>query len=197
MLAHGLGHPRDPVLQPLNNIREQDALLDLTDPSHPREAEWPSADVVVGNPPFLGAKLLRANLGDDYVEKMFGVFGDRLPGMSDLVAYWHEKARAQIAAGRCDGLDSSRRRVFGVVLGVRSWSASNGVATSSSHTPTSPGSRRSERTHQLRGPGRWIGDRANAGWPAVAGINSDLTSGVDLTKARRLKENAAIATSRT
>jgi SAM-dependent methyltransferase len=49
MLAHGLGHPRDPVLQPLNNIREQDALLDLSDPSHPQEAEWPEADVVVRN----------------------------------------------------------------------------------------------------------------------------------------------------
>ena len=71
MLAHGLGHPRDPVLQPLDNIREQDALLDLSDPSHPREAEWPEADVVVGNPPFLGGKLLRANLGDEYVEKLY------------------------------------------------------------------------------------------------------------------------------
>jgi hypothetical protein len=60
MLAHGLGHPTNPVLQPLDNIHEQDALLDLADPSHPHEAEWPEADVVVGNPPFLGDKLMIA-----------------------------------------------------------------------------------------------------------------------------------------
>ena len=31
------------------------------------ESEWPAADVVAGNPPFLGGKLLNAHLGEDYV----------------------------------------------------------------------------------------------------------------------------------
>src|SRR5450756_1357738 len=99
MLAHGLGHPREPVLQRLDNIREQDALLDLTDPTKPQEAEWPEADVVVGNPPFLGDKLMIGALGESYVGTLRRVY-DRLPGGVDLCAYWHEKARAAIESGR-------------------------------------------------------------------------------------------------
>ena len=58
-----------------------DALLDLSDPTHPREAEWPAAEFIVGNPPFLGDKLLRRGLGDDYVETLWSVFDDRLPAL--------------------------------------------------------------------------------------------------------------------
>jgi hypothetical protein len=194
MLAHGLGHPRDPVLQPLDNIREQDALLDLSDPSRPREAEWPEADVVVGNPPFLGAKLLRANLGDDYVEKLYSVFGDRLAGMSDLCAYWHEKARAQIAAGRLkrsgllatqgirggrgrDVLDRIKRTgdIF-FAYADEPWV----LAGANVHISFVGQDDGSEQDRNLNGR-------------PVPGINSDLTTGVDLTTARRLPENAGIA----
>jgi len=194
MLAHGLGHPTNPVLQPLDNIREQDALLDLTDPSHPREAEWPDADVVVGNPPFLGAKLLRTSLGDEYVENMFAVFGDRLPGMSDLVAYWHEKARAQIAAGklRRSGLLATQGIRGGLGREVLERIKRTGdiffayadepwvLAGANVHISFVGQDNGSQADRTLDGR-------------AVASINSDLTSGVDLTKARRLTENAAVA----
>ncbi len=100
MLNHGFAYRRNPVLRPLDSIATMDALLDLSDPTHPREAAWPAAEFIVGNPPFLGAKLLRNGLGDAYVDALYGVYGRRLAGMSDLAAYWHEKARAQIAAGR-------------------------------------------------------------------------------------------------
>jgi type II restriction/modification system DNA methylase subunit YeeA len=194
MLAHGLGHPRDPVLQPLDNIREQDALLDLSDPTHPLEAEWPDADVVVGNPPFLGAKLLRANLGDEYVERLYSVFGDRLAGMSDLCAYWHEKARGQIEAGRLkrsgllatQGIRGGRGRdvlerikrtgdIF-FAYADEPWVLA-GAAVHISFVGQDDGS---EIQRNLDGR-------------PVASINSNLTSGVDLTSARRLGENLGIA----
>jgi type II restriction/modification system DNA methylase subunit YeeA len=91
MLAHGLGHPREPVLQRLDNIREQDALLDVSDPSHPLEAEWPDADVVVGNPPFLGGKVMRSGLGDKYVDQLFEVFDGQVAREADLVTYWQRE----------------------------------------------------------------------------------------------------------
>src|SRR2546429_7147151 len=50
--------------QPLNSIERRDAILDLRDPMHPAEPDWPKTDVIVGNPPFLGGKLLRSALGD-------------------------------------------------------------------------------------------------------------------------------------
>ena len=65
MIRHGLGYRRDPILKSLNHIENRDALLDLTDPSKPQEARWPEAEFIVGNPPFLGGKLLAPELGDD------------------------------------------------------------------------------------------------------------------------------------
>lgn len=100
MTANGFQPSRDPVLEPLETIRLQDAILDLTDPMQPREAEWPEADYIIGNPPFLGGGRVRSELGNEYVEDLFRVYGDRLPNFSDLVCYFYEKARQQIEAGR-------------------------------------------------------------------------------------------------
>jgi SAM-dependent methyltransferase len=194
MLRHGLGYRRDPILSPLHHIETRDALLDRSDPAHPREADWPAAEFIVGNPPFLGAKLLRRGLGNDYVETLFGIFGDRLPGMADLSAYWHEKARAAIAAGRTKraGLlatqsirgGGSRRALerikdAGDIFFARSddpWVLS-GANVHISFVGQDDGS---ESDRELDGR-------------AVDLINANLTSGVDVTRARQLRENQGIA----
>ena len=62
------------------------------------EAIWPKADAVVGNPPFLGDKWMRAELGDGYTQSLRKVYAGRVPGGADLVCYWFERARACIAA---------------------------------------------------------------------------------------------------
>ena len=64
------------------------------------EPEWPAADVVIGNPPFLGGKLLNAHLGEDYVSRLFTVYRGRVPAEADLVCYWFVKAGEQMRAGR-------------------------------------------------------------------------------------------------
>ncbi len=100
MRFNGFVAPSDPVLDPMDSIECRDAVLDLTDPAHPREPDWPAAEFVVGNPPFLGTKKLRGELGDDYTLKLFKLYGDRIPNFSDLCCYWFEKARASIAGAR-------------------------------------------------------------------------------------------------
>jgi type II restriction/modification system DNA methylase subunit YeeA len=60
---NGYSTRRDPILDPFENIRHRDAVLDLTDPANPTEPEWPAAEFIVGNPPFLGDKKLRSGLG--------------------------------------------------------------------------------------------------------------------------------------
>ena len=65
----------------------------------PSEASWPTANVVIGNPPFLGDKKMRAELGDAYTEALRKTYERRVPGGADLVCYWFEKARAQIETG--------------------------------------------------------------------------------------------------
>ncbi len=68
--------------------------------SEGRESEWLAADVVIGNPPFLGGKLLNAHLGEDYVSRLFTVYEGRVPAEADLVCYWFVKAGEQMRAGR-------------------------------------------------------------------------------------------------
>ncbi len=98
---NGFGEPEDPVLRPMDTFQCKDAILDLTDPGRPAEPEWPKVDFLVGNPPFLGGKKLRAELGDEYVDRLFQLWAERVPAEGDLCCYWFEKARAQIEAGRC------------------------------------------------------------------------------------------------
>jgi hypothetical protein len=90
--ANGISNVQRPVLEPLQNIRLMDALLD----EDGNEQEWPEAEYIVGNPPFLGDRRMRGELGHAYVEQLRYVFRDRLPASSDLVCYWFEKARAAI-----------------------------------------------------------------------------------------------------
>ncbi len=96
MLNHGFALARNPILRNLENIHLRDAILnpDGTEP------EWPEADVIVGNPPFLGVSKLLSILGQDYMDRLRGLYQGRLPGGADLVCYWFEKARAQIEAGK-------------------------------------------------------------------------------------------------
>ena len=90
----------DPILEPIESIKHVDAVLDLSSPKLPQEPAWPDADVIIGNPPFLGDKRMRSELGDDYVNALRRLFKKRLPGQSDYCCYWFEKARAMVEAGR-------------------------------------------------------------------------------------------------
>ncbi|MFZ4625881.1 MAG: DNA methyltransferase [Rhodoferax sp.] len=118
-LAHGYEFKINPVLEPLEHIECRDALLAMdaqpaTQPLVPAgqantatsgtgavtEATWPHADVVIGNPPFLGGSKKRRELGDCYFAALDRVFAGRVPGGADLVCYWFDKAHAQIQSGK-------------------------------------------------------------------------------------------------
>ena len=96
MRRNGFSEARDPILKPLDTIERRDAIL-TPDGAEP---DWPKADVVIGNPPFLGDKLLIRHLGNDYVARLRKTYSGRLPAQADLVCYWFEKAAKQIPAGR-------------------------------------------------------------------------------------------------
>ena len=93
---NGFNESRDPILKPLDTIECRDAILT----PEGEEPEWPEADVVIGNPPFLGGKLLIRNLGEDYVAKMFTAYEGGVPKEADLVCYWFEKTGRHIGAGK-------------------------------------------------------------------------------------------------
>ncbi|MCW5852467.1 MAG: class I SAM-dependent DNA methyltransferase [Anaerolineae bacterium] len=87
-----------PILEPLDNIRHLDAILAYDEQGRPVEPQWPEADVIIGNPPFLGGSKLRRELGDKYTEDLWKLYIGRVPGAADLVCYWFEKARGYIEA---------------------------------------------------------------------------------------------------
>ncbi|NBB81053.1 MAG: class I SAM-dependent DNA methyltransferase, partial [Verrucomicrobia bacterium] len=80
----------------LGSIQNRDAVLN---PDGTR-AEWPAVDVVVGNPPFLGASKILGELGEDYTTALRNAWGDVVPGFADLVCYWFAQAWKMMETGK-------------------------------------------------------------------------------------------------
>ena len=188
-LTHGYEFKTNPVLEPLDCIECRDALLQFT--PEPVEANWPKASVVVGNPPFLGTKKMWAELGVEYSEQLRKVYGDRIPGFSDLVCYWFEKARQQIvlnglgAAGLV-ATNSIRGGANRIVLEriskdariYEAWSdeawVNDGAAV---------------RVSLIAFAGKTYLEPAILNGVAVSKINADLTSETSVFEATKLQEN--------
>ncbi|MGE4290801.1 MAG: class I SAM-dependent DNA methyltransferase [Desulfovibrio sp.] len=66
---------------------------------NPRQARWPQADYIVGNPPFIGAKLKRTLLGDGYFNAL-NVAYPALPESIDFVMYWWHRAAELVRTGK-------------------------------------------------------------------------------------------------
>ena len=187
---NGYPHAINPILKPLDGIEHRDALLN-PDGS---EAAWPAADVVVGNPPFLGGSRKSGELGREYFDALNRVYDQNVPGGADLVCYWFHKARQQIAAGqlRAAGLVAtqavragSNRKVLDAIVSethiFEAWSdepwVNDGAAVRVSLVGFGP----------IFPDGRGCRlDGIN-----VQTIHADLTAGegLNLTKARPLREN--------
>ena len=65
----------------------------------PREQEWPTAEFIVGNPPYMGHSRQREALGDGYVDALRAAYPE-VPDAADLVMYWWYKAAKEVAAER-------------------------------------------------------------------------------------------------
>jgi hypothetical protein len=63
---------------------------------NPRRAEWPKADFIIGNPPYIGNKRMRLALGDGYVEALRRAHDD-VPETTDYVMYWWNQAAKLVA----------------------------------------------------------------------------------------------------
>lgn len=191
MKRNGFDAARNPILKPLETIECRDALLN-PDGS---EAEWPKTDVIVGNPPFLGGKLLRTWLSDGRVERLFSAFANRVPAEADLVCYWFAKAWDQVECARAGrvGLVSTNairgaanrhamERIADKGTIFNAW-ADEPWVTEGAAVRVSIICFADSATLDIRLNGQ-----------AVSKINADLTSrAIDLTKIARLAENNGTA----
>ena len=192
--ANGFGYAHDPVLMPLDVVQRTDAILDYDGDGNTLEPEWPDAEFIVGNPPFLGHLPFRESLGDEYVDALYSLYGDRIPNSSDLCCYWLEKARAQIAAGKAKraGLLATQAIRFQSNRPVLSRIKDTGDIFMAI----------SDQAWVLDGANVHISiigfddgsdtDRMLDGEP-VENINADLSTGGDITQAQRLTENSNLS----
>ena len=196
---NGMGEPEEPILRVLTNIQHRDAIIELDAQGNPRldsagdpsEPAWPKVDFIVSNPPFLGGKLLRRNLGDGYVDSLLKLYSGRVPAEADLVAYWFEKARemVELKQVRAVGLVATQgirgganrevlKRVAETGNIFMAWSDRDWINEGAAVHISIVGFDGGEE------PGRTLN-----GAPVEA-IHPDLTSGSDTTLARPLAENA-------
>jgi hypothetical protein len=66
---------------------------------NPRKAEWPKADYVVGNPPYIGLRTVRPALDDGYIEAIRTAYPD-VADHCDYVMYWWAFAALELSASR-------------------------------------------------------------------------------------------------
>jgi len=188
---HGYPPPSNPVLRKLDTISCRDAVL-ADDGS---QAAWPTTNVIVGNPPFLGGKRMRTVLGDAYCARLFAAYAGQVPAEADLVCYWVARAQEEVAAGRLAraGLVTTNSIRGGANRRVLEPMAQEGaISTAWADEPwTLDGA--AVRVSLVC----WGRDRAPApmlNGIAVPAIHADLTAGpANLTTARRLPENAGAA----
>ncbi len=81
------------------DVPDESARVPLFVYTNPRPAEWPAADYIIGNPPFIGTARMRATLGDGYTETLRKIYGE-IGESSDYVMFWWDKAAHLTRAGK-------------------------------------------------------------------------------------------------
>ena len=101
--THGLTQLAEPLLDNYLNIKQQDAVLGHNaDYSQAWPAEWPAADFIVGNPPFVGASRMREALGGAYTTALRKTYAGHVPESAGLVMFWWYRAAAIVQAGKAE-----------------------------------------------------------------------------------------------
>ena len=179
---------------------------------NPRQAEWPQADFIIGNPPYIGNKRMRLALGDGYVEALRRAHDD-VPETADYVMYWWNQAAKLVGERKIRRfglittnsiMQAFNRSVVekhfgrGVALTFavpdHPWVDSvDGAAVRVSLTCCSkggaPGLLLSVVSEHVDSDGSIAAD-----FNSLTGrINADLTIGVDVSRARPLQANLGLA----
>ena len=80
-------------------VPDDAARIELWRYLNPRPATWPTADFIVGNPPFIGGKDMRQEQGDGYAEACWKA-RSHIPGGADFVMHFWDKAAETVRAGK-------------------------------------------------------------------------------------------------
>jgi SAM-dependent methyltransferase len=167
--------------------------------------DWPKADAIVGNPPYLGARRATVEFGADYMKKVRKLFPS-VPGRADFCVYWFRKAHSCLGEGQRAGLvgTNSIRQNYSREGGLDQIVAENGTIIEAVSTQVWSGDAAvhvsivnwikgtEEGVHERRLSFQ-LGDRSDSSWETlvVPVINSSLSAGLDVSTATALAANSA------
>ncbi len=214
--------PPEPILREFKNIERRDAVLehDGVDAQgkyiRPRRPPWPEAEFIVGNPPFIGGKDVRAQLGDDYVEVLWKAH-PQMNDSADFVMYWWDHAAEFLTRKgtmlRRFGLvtTNSITQVFQrrtlerhltakqpvsiiMAIGDHPWTkvTSDSAAVRIAMTVVEPGKREGKLLEVSSETGLDTDDPKITFSEALGAINADLTVGIDVGSTSELKAKAGL-----
>lgn len=236
------GPPAEPILKAFKNIVVMDAVLKsdrrlvrdeagrpVTRPGpdgqpveviahdNPRRPEWPAAEFIVGNPPFVGGKDIRARMGDAYAEALWAAHA-HMNESADFVMYWWDRAAEMLTRKgtplRRFGLVTTnsisqvfQRRVMERHLKAKSpvslimavpdhpWTkaAADSAAVRIAMTVAEAGAREGVLREVTREADLDTDAPIVETLDKTGAINSDLTVGVDVASAVPLKANEGLA----
>jgi len=83
------------------DVPDESARVPLLRYIAPRPADWPEADFIVGNPPFIGTARMREALGDGYAETLRKTY-PAVPESADFVMFWWHKAALLVREGKAE-----------------------------------------------------------------------------------------------
>jgi len=209
--------PSEPILRDFRNIERKDAVLHWNgDPAEvPKRPDWPQADFIVGNPPFIGGKDIRERHGDSYAKALWAVH-KHINESADFVMYWWDRAAEIVARGsaRRFGLvtTNSITQVFSRRVVANHLTAKQPVSLLMA-IPDHPWTKETRNSAAVRiamtvaGPGKQDGvlrkvvreEALDTDEPVIefeetrGRINSDLTVGVDVTATKELHAGVGLS----
>ena len=192
MRRNGFAEARNPILKPLDTIECRDAILT----PEGEEPDWPAANVVIGNPPFLGSRRMRRELGDDYAEVLPQVYAEWVRGKSDLVCYWFAKAGQLVAEGHVQraGLVATNSVRGGTNRSVLDRIVQRGAIFDAWSDEPWVIDGANVRVSLICFTGKDEGLAAHLDGKDTTRINADLTAGtLDLTRTRALRQNRGVS----
>lgn len=238
-------HPAEPILKAFGNISQKDAVLawdgypipgairpnqsinqsikkgDSPSPStsyypNPHRPDWPEAEFIVGNPPFIGGKDLRSRMEPGYAEALWRAH-PHMNESADFVMYWWDRAAELLTRKKTPlrrfGLVTTnsisqvfQRRVMERHLNAKTpvsiifavpdhpWTKAtkDSAAVRIAMTVVRAGTHEGEVREVLSEAGLDTDDPVIAFGSREGLINSDLTVGADVTKAIALLANEGV-----
>lgn len=228
---------RDPVLQDFGTINPVASRRRKSDPCvdavllhdgpivggggdsypNPRLPPWPEAEFIVGNPPFIGGKDIRAEQGDAYVEALWKAH-PAMNDSADFVMYWWDRCAdlltrkgtklrrfglvttnsiTQVFQRRVTARWKAAKRPLSLVFAVADhpWTKAtkDAAAVRIAMTAVEAGTSEGKLLVVTR-EARLASDQPEIETCEQTGtINADLTVGADVTQATALKANASLS----